>query len=119
MAGLALGLPLVTTRGRATEPVWEHGLVALAPEDPRALVATVERLLADPEARRRLGAAGRAGYQEHFTLEQTVRALRAPWPPVPDASTPEGADHVAEQRTVPPPPDPGNPVPGPTQVPAL
>jgi glycosyltransferase involved in cell wall biosynthesis len=99
MAGLALGLPLVTTRGPATEPVWEHGLVALAPaDDPRALTAAVERLLADPEACRRLGAAGRAGYQEHFTLEKTVRALRAPWPSAPAEFAPAEADRLETTR---------------------
>jgi hypothetical protein len=83
MAGLALGVPAVTTQGSATEPVWQReALVALAPSgNPRALVASAERLLADPAGRRELGARGAAGYARHFSIENTVRALRAapPW----------------------------------------
>jgi glycosyltransferase involved in cell wall biosynthesis len=78
MAGLALGVPVATTKGAATESVWEDGAVALAPEDdPAALVAVAERLLADPVARRRLGEEGRAVYQARFSIDCTVRALRA------------------------------------------
>ena len=86
MAGLALGLPIVTTRGPATEPVWEDGLVALAPaEDPAALVAATEALLADPSRRRRLGDDALAGYERHFSIERTIRTLRKT-PPAPGAS---------------------------------
>jgi glycosyltransferase involved in cell wall biosynthesis len=79
MAGLALGVPAVTTHGFATEPVWEEeGLVALAPSgDCPALVAAAEQLLADPRARHDLSARGVAGYARHFDLENTVRVLRA------------------------------------------
>jgi glycosyltransferase involved in cell wall biosynthesis len=77
MAGLALGVPLATTHGPATEPVWAGGPVALAPaDDPAALVAVAERLLADPGARRRLGEKGRAVYEARFSIDRTVRALR-------------------------------------------
>jgi hypothetical protein len=79
MAGLALGVPALTTQGSATEPVWQReGLVALAPSgDTRALLASAERLLADPAGRRELGARGGTGYARHFSIENTVRALRA------------------------------------------
>jgi glycosyltransferase involved in cell wall biosynthesis len=78
MAGLALGVPALTTAGPATEPVWrDEGLVALAPAgDDGALLASAERLLADPAGRRELGARGAAGYARHFSIENTVRALR-------------------------------------------
>jgi hypothetical protein len=77
MAGLALGVPAATTHGPATEPVWRDGCVALAPpDDPAALVAVVERLLADPAARRRLGEKGRAVYQARFSIDCTIRTLR-------------------------------------------
>jgi hypothetical protein len=78
MAGLALGVPLVTTGGPATEPIWtEDGLVALAPAgDTPALLATAEALLAAPAARRELGLRGAEGYSRHFSLENTVRVLR-------------------------------------------
>jgi glycosyltransferase involved in cell wall biosynthesis len=78
MAGLALGVPALTTQGVATEPLWcDEGLVALAPAgDDAALHAYAERLLADPAGRRELGARGGAGYARHFSIENTVRALR-------------------------------------------
>jgi glycosyltransferase involved in cell wall biosynthesis len=79
MAGLALGVPTLTTRGSATEPVWgKEGLVVLAPAgDHAALAEAAERLLADAAARRGLGARGAAGYAQHFSIDHTVRALRA------------------------------------------
>jgi glycosyltransferase involved in cell wall biosynthesis len=78
MAGLALGVPLLTTAGFATEPIWaEEELVALAPAgDAGALVHTAERLLGDPRGRRQLGLRGSAGYACHFSIEHTVRILR-------------------------------------------
>lgn len=77
MAGLAHGLAVATTAGEMTEPVWaESGGVALAPEgDADALARSAASLLADPDARARLGAAGREVYLRHFSLERTVEAL--------------------------------------------
>lgn len=76
MAGLALGVPLVTTHGPLTEPVWrESGAVALAATGTE-LVQLAERLLADPDQRRTLGGKGRALYETRFSLAHTVRALR-------------------------------------------
>jgi hypothetical protein len=78
MSGLALGRPVVTTRGRLTESLWqEQALAALAPaDDAGAFVAAVEELAAEPDARRRLGEQARAGYRRFFSLENTVRTLR-------------------------------------------
>jgi hypothetical protein len=78
MAGLALGLPVVTTHGPLTEPLWEHErLTALVPAgDTAALAAAAERLVADRDARRRLGERGRAGYRRYFSLDRTVEVLR-------------------------------------------
>jgi glycosyltransferase involved in cell wall biosynthesis len=79
MAGLALGIPVVTTRGPATEPLWEElGLALMAPpDDTPALVAAVEQLARDADARHRLGDRGRAGYLGHFCIERTIQALRS------------------------------------------
>jgi glycosyltransferase involved in cell wall biosynthesis len=79
MAGLALGVPVVTTHGESTEPLWQEQAIALTvPADrPAALVETAERLAADPAARREWGARGRAGYQARFRIEHTVQALRS------------------------------------------
>jgi glycosyltransferase involved in cell wall biosynthesis len=79
MAGLAHGLPVVTTSGALTEALWkESGAVALARAgDDDALLDEVRRLLAAPEERSRLSAAARALYRERFDLSHTIAALRA------------------------------------------
>jgi glycosyltransferase involved in cell wall biosynthesis len=79
MSALASGCPIVSTRGRWTEPVWEAAAaVALAPAgDPAALVDAIERLLADPAERQRLGRAGLALYRDRFDRQVVVSALRS------------------------------------------
>lgn len=78
MAGLALGVPLLTTDGHLTEPLWrESGAVALAPTDDfPQLVATCQTLLDDTAHRRALGEAGRTLYAARFSIERTIDALR-------------------------------------------
>jgi glycosyltransferase involved in cell wall biosynthesis len=78
MAGLAHGLPVVTTGGRLTEPLWaESGAVALAAAgDDAALARRAGRLLDDAAERRRLGEAGRELYRKHFDAAHTIAALR-------------------------------------------
>jgi len=78
MAGLALGLPIVTNEGVATEAFWrESGAIAIAhgrwPEEVQHLV---EALLSDGAWRRELGERARSFYQERFSVEHTLRALR-------------------------------------------
>jgi glycosyltransferase involved in cell wall biosynthesis len=78
MAGLAHGLPVVSTLGSFTEPVFvESGCAALAAEaeGPGGLARAAEQLLADPGARAVVGAAARRTYDEHFALERTVDAV--------------------------------------------
>jgi glycosyltransferase involved in cell wall biosynthesis len=79
MCGLALGLPMLTTEGPLSEPLWrESGAVALAPVSPASqLLAAAETLLADPEQRRRLGECARELYRNQFALEHTIRILRS------------------------------------------
>lgn len=79
LAVIAHGVPAVTTQAWATEPLWpESGAVALAPlDDLDAERAAVERLIADPEERRRLGEAGRRLYETRFDLARTIERLRA------------------------------------------
>jgi glycosyltransferase involved in cell wall biosynthesis len=78
MAGLAQGLPVVTTEGAYSEPLWrESGAVALTPADrPGAAVAVAEALLADAPARAALGAKARALYISHFDLTHVLGVLR-------------------------------------------
>jgi glycosyltransferase involved in cell wall biosynthesis len=79
MAGLALGVPIATSAGEASEPIWaESGAVALAATPSMAnLIATVELLLADAAELAELRARGRSLYQNRFDLRFTIEALRA------------------------------------------
>jgi glycosyltransferase involved in cell wall biosynthesis len=80
MAGLALGVPTVSTQGDLTEPIWrQEGLIGLAPAGSGpALAGAAEALLSGPPERlRRLGKRGREGYGRYFRLERTVETLRS------------------------------------------
>jgi len=78
MVALAHGIPVVTTRGRLTEPLWiQNDAVALAPvESVSELAQTATRLLTDPAARQRLSLGARAFYSEHFDSARTIARLR-------------------------------------------
>ncbi len=79
MAGLALGLPIVTTEGPLSEPVWrEGGAVALVPAlDPDALVASSLVLLQQEAKRKQLGHAAGLFYRRHFSVERVIHSLRS------------------------------------------
>ena len=79
MAQLSLGLPVITTAGNLTEPLWaESRAVALTPAgDVRGMVEAANRLLSDLAERKRLGAAARSLYLRLFDVGHTVAALRA------------------------------------------
>jgi glycosyltransferase involved in cell wall biosynthesis len=78
MAGVALGIPIVTTSGRLTEPLWEaSGAVALS--DAAGMVRRAEELLADEHKRAAIGHRAKAVYAEHFGIEHTVAMLRNPF----------------------------------------
>jgi glycosyltransferase involved in cell wall biosynthesis len=80
MAGLANGVPVVSNLGAGSEPLWAAaGCVGLAPTpDPVAVAAAAEAVLALPADRRaEMGRAGADLYRARFSLENTVRALRA------------------------------------------
>lgn len=78
MAGLALGLPIVTTEGFLSEPIWrETRAVELAPAtSPDELAAAAEALLADPRRREELGARARSVYATTFAVDHTIARLR-------------------------------------------
>lgn len=80
MAGLSHGLPIVTTQGFLSEPVWaEAGCVVLAPAaDSRALIRATESLLADAERRASLGRCAYAFYTEYFNVRHTVERILRP-----------------------------------------
>jgi glycosyltransferase involved in cell wall biosynthesis len=77
MAALALGRPVVSTHGVATEPVWRQaaGVDFAASAD---LGDAVIRLLASDQRRDELGRRAAALYREHFALEHTIRLLLEP-----------------------------------------
>jgi glycosyltransferase involved in cell wall biosynthesis len=77
MAGLRLGVPVVTTAGYVTEPLWEQSqAVRLAPAGRvTEMVVHVSDLLAHNERREQLGRAGRDLYERTFALERTIAAL--------------------------------------------
>ena len=76
LEAMAAGLPVVASSvGGIPEVVidGETGLL-VPPGDPQSLAAAIERLLADPALRRRLGEAGRIRVAEHFDLAAVHRA---------------------------------------------
>ena len=78
MAPLAHGKAIVTTAGPATEQVWrDREAVSLMSPDAATYVDEVERLIADPCARARMGARARTLYEDVFDLRHTVNALMA------------------------------------------
>jgi glycosyltransferase involved in cell wall biosynthesis len=80
MAGLGLGLPIVTNTGHLSEALWNELLpVALASgPSPEDLLALTEHLLENGDERRALGERAARVYREHFALEHTLKHLLAP-----------------------------------------
>jgi glycosyltransferase involved in cell wall biosynthesis len=78
MAGLRLGVPIVTTRGRLTEALWESSsAVRLADVgDTAGFIAHVKELLEHPDERQRTAERARALYDRLFDVRLTVAALR-------------------------------------------
>jgi len=78
MVALSHGVPMVTTSGSLTEPLWEEsGAADLVPaDDPPALAAAAARLLGSGERRRRLAARARELYLSRFDLSHSLRVLR-------------------------------------------
>ncbi len=76
MAGLALGVPVVSNLGEASESIWQNErALALAP-NAEDLGDVVDRLLASPAERIAIGQRGRQLYEEQFSLAHTARLLR-------------------------------------------
>jgi glycosyltransferase involved in cell wall biosynthesis len=79
LAGLALGIPAVTSFGPLTEEFWLKSDAALfAPaNDVDATLAVLEGALADPALRRRVGRNARDLYMSRFDLAHTIKDLRS------------------------------------------
>ncbi len=74
MAGLRLGVPVLTQAGPLSEDLWaESRAVALAESSRMAEAAT--RLLGDPRELEELGLRGQRLYEERFSLDRTLDVL--------------------------------------------
>jgi glycosyltransferase involved in cell wall biosynthesis len=78
MAGLHLGVPIVTTTGALTEPFWEGSNAVRMSQvgEWTTFVGHIDRLLQHPEERARLADGARAFYEQMFDVRRTVAALR-------------------------------------------
>jgi glycosyltransferase involved in cell wall biosynthesis len=76
IAALASGVPVVTTAGDLTEPIFKtsDGLV-ITEGDPTAIRRSVEDLLADHSLARRIGTSGMRLYKDYFDIAVTAARL--------------------------------------------
>ena len=79
MAGLHLGVPVVTTTGALTEPFWatSHAARLVPNGEWKALISHVDQLIQDSEERTRVTRNAKALYARMFDVDRTIRALRA------------------------------------------
>lgn len=79
LEAMAAGLPVVASGVGGLPTAIRDGQEGLLvpPEDPAALAAALERLLADPELRRRMGSAAKQRYEADFTLQVMTRRYEA------------------------------------------
>jgi glycosyltransferase involved in cell wall biosynthesis len=76
MAAIANRVPVLTTIGFLSEPIWSEGAVATAPAgDYVGLARLALDLLDRPDRLAALGAAGRRLYEDQFALRHTVATL--------------------------------------------
>ncbi|MGZ4408095.1 MAG: glycosyltransferase family 4 protein [Gaiellaceae bacterium] len=79
LEAMAAGVPLVATRvGGTSEAVIDEvtGLL-VPPQDPPALAAAIQRVLADPQAARRRAEAGAARVKAYFTSERMIASVES------------------------------------------
>ncbi len=91
MEAQSQGLACLSTRVSAIPELIEDGAtgVLVPPDDPAALAAALARLIQDPEARTRLGAAGARRVRDRFAMEAGIDALAARFGPPPPAQAAE------------------------------
>jgi glycosyltransferase involved in cell wall biosynthesis len=78
MAGLALGVPIVTNVGAQTESIWRDSNAVRLVRSNDELADAAEALLGDRHGAARLGERGAALYRDRFSLERTIDVLRSP-----------------------------------------
>ena len=76
---MACSRAIVATRAGGIPEVVEDGVTGIltAPRDHAAMAQAIVRLLGDAQARERMGAAGLARVQEHFTVDRMVAQTAA------------------------------------------
>jgi glycosyltransferase involved in cell wall biosynthesis len=79
MAGLALGLPIVTNAGPLTDPVWKNtDSVLLVPSpSPAGLLDAMEGLFTAPTQLAALRQRAANFYASNFALSRTIEVLRS------------------------------------------
>jgi glycosyltransferase involved in cell wall biosynthesis len=77
MQALAVGVPVVATRVGGIPDIVGDEAGILVPPDPEPIAAAITQVLADPEARRRMGSAGRRRFLERFEATGWARRLSA------------------------------------------
>jgi glycosyltransferase involved in cell wall biosynthesis len=77
MAGLALGVPILTTTGPLTEGVWAAGGAVRLASSSEDLARQIGPLLSDDAALAGLRAGAAALYRERFRVERTLAVLRS------------------------------------------
>ena len=78
MAAIAHKRPVLTTKGKLTEPIWsESAAVSMVPvNEVDKLAETASRLLDDAYERERLSFAAAKLYDDSFDLRHTINILR-------------------------------------------
>lgn len=76
---MAFGLPVVATRWRGLVDVVEDEETGLlvSPQDPAELADALARLIMNPDEARMMGSRGRIRYEQLFTLDRHLEAMRA------------------------------------------
>ena len=72
---MACGKPVVASPVGVNRDIVEHGVNGFLAETPQEWTDALRRLAADPDLRRRLGAAGRAKVERHYSLSGTAPHL--------------------------------------------
>jgi glycosyltransferase involved in cell wall biosynthesis len=90
MEATAMGVPVIATRIRGCRQVVDDGVtgILVPPRDVDALTGAIERLLRDPESRRRMGAAGRGKARHAFDQQRCIDITLDTYRRLLDARTP-------------------------------